>query len=181
MGFFLEADSAAALISLLSPIAALGVNVVAQVMIVRGRGGTKFFRSIVEGFLTGLPALAIGEFVALRYADSPELIVSLIVNPSIYLGLSYCYYAVASLGHASIRMRMYSEIASAKCGKSMLELKELYREDTLIQLRLDRLTRSGDLAKKDGRYFVARTRLLAVANIIFAAKRIVLGRGSEFE
>jgi hypothetical protein len=181
MAFFLEADSTAALVSLLSPIAALGVNVVAQVMIVRGRGGTRFFRSIVEGFFTGLPALALGEFLALRSAGSPGLIVSVIVNPSIYVGLSYCYYAVASLGHASIRIRMYSEIAAEKGGKSMVELEELYREDTLIQLRLDRLTKSGDLAQQGGRYFVARTRLLTVANIIFAAKRILLGRRSEFE
>jgi hypothetical protein len=181
MALSLAAVNAVDYLSLLSPIAALGVNVVAQVLIVRSRRGTKFFRSIVEGCVIGLVALVMGDCYILRNAATPELVVMLLVNTSIYLGLSYCYYAVASLGHASIRVRLYSEIAGAESGKSMAELGSLYREDTLIQLRLDRLTRSGDLAENCGRYFIGRTRLLTVANIIFAAKRMVLGRTSEFE
>jgi hypothetical protein len=174
-------DSAVAYYSLLSPIVALGANVITQVLIVRLRRGRQFFRAIIEGFALGLPVLIAIEFLISRSANNPGLVVALFVNAPTYAALSFCYYAVASLGHASIRMRLYSEIAAAKDGKSVAEVEGIYPEETLIQLRLQRLTRSGDLIQEAERYFVGRERLLFVANMFFTAKQILLGKKSEFD
>jgi hypothetical protein len=37
------------------------------------------------------------------------------------------------------------------------------------------------VVKREGRYFVGRTRLVKISNIIFMAKGLLLGRASEFE
>jgi hypothetical protein len=56
-----------------------------------------------------------------------------------------------------------------------------YADDALVQVRLQRLVESGDVVKREGRYFVGRTRLVKISNIIFMAKGLLLGRASEFE
>lgn len=169
--------------SLLSPLAAVGVNVVMQVILVRARRGGHFLRSIIEGFFIGAFAFgAIEAFlVAWRGASGDSLITSLLVNAPTYAALSYCYFAVVNLGQTSIRIRIYSELATAPDGISIQEIEGIYDEGALMEMRLQRLLESGDIIEREGRYFIGRKKLLLVANIIFAAKHILLGKKSEFE
>ena len=46
---------------------------------------------------------------------------------------------------------------------------------------VQRLVESGDILLRDGRYFVGRNRFLLISSILFTAKRLLLGRESEFE
>jgi hypothetical protein len=169
--------------TLFCPIAAVAVNVITQIIVFRGRRGGGYFRSIVEGFLAGLLLFAVIEpivaFQQHTWKHTVEL--ALLVDLPIYLALSYCAYSFIQLGQTSIRIRMYSEIASSPAGVSVEELNNQYDDDGLLRVRLQRLTESGDLIARDGRYFVGRTRFLIVSNILFAGKRILLGRESQFQ
>lgn len=171
------------MIALLSPIVATLINVAAQILLFRFRRGTQYFRSIIEAFLLGALALLAAEAfcVADSNAGIDRLVLALAVNFPIYICLSFCYYSFVQLGQTSIRIRMYTEIALRSSGVMIAEIEEEYNEVALTEVRLQRLKESGDMLERDGRYFIGRRRLLFVENIIFASKRLLLGKKSEFE
>lgn len=180
MGLFPKAADLPLYCALLAPIAAVGVNVTTQVLAVRLRGGTQFFRSIIEGFVAGGIALIALE-ILIPQIRQQGLVTCLFVNGPIYVALAYCYFGLANLGHTSIRLRMYSEIAAAPEGKTTREIEGIYDEGALMQMRLQRLVESGDIVHKDGYYFVGRKKLVYMAKILLACKHILLGKKSEFE
>jgi hypothetical protein len=169
--------------SLVSPIVATVVNVLAQIILFRLRRGSQYFRSIIQAFLLGAITLLVGEafFVATGESVSDRLFLALAVNVPIYLGLSYCYYNFVQLGQTSIRLRMYSEIMTHAAGAMISEIEREYNERDFTEVRLQRLLESGDVIERDGNYFIGRRRLLHIANVIFAAKQFLLGKKSEFE
>lgn len=169
--------------ALLCPIAALAVNAITQAAAFRLRRGTQFFRSIVEGFLAGALAFAILEVALAPKGGSLReyVVMAFLVNGPTYLALSYCAYNFVQLGQTSIRIRIYSEIAAKPSGVSVEEITREYDDEALMRGRLRRLLESGDLVERNGRYFLGRKRFLFVSHILFAAKRILLGKGSEFE
>jgi hypothetical protein len=169
--------------SLFSPIAALAINMAVQIVGFRLRRGSHFFRSVMEGFFLGALALLIIESLLIIGDEtrSDGVTMALLVNLPTYLALSYCYYSFVQLGQTSIRLRMYSEIASRAAGVTIAEMEREYDESALTDMRVQRLIESGDILEKEGRYFIGRRRLLLVVHIIFAAKHILLGKKSEVE
>lgn len=169
--------------SLFSPIAALAINMTVQIVGLRLRRGSHFFRSVVEGFFLGGLGFLIIEVLLIidDQTQGDSVTTALLVNLPTYLALSYCYYSFVQLGQTSIRLRMYSEIASRATGVTIEEMEREYDENALTDMRLQRLIESGDILEKNGRYFIGRRRLLLVVHIIFAAKHIFLGKKSEFE
>ncbi len=168
---------------LLGIVAALALNVLAQIALVRLARGAHFLRSAAGGFGVGLVALV--AFEALLIFGQPSAGESwekaLLVSVPSYIALSYCFFNFINLGQSSIRIRLYSEIAAVPGGVSVEQMAREYNEDALMHARLHRLTESGDIVERDGRYFIGRRRLLPVAAIIFGLKAFILGKGSEFE
>lgn len=179
---FLKADDTWAYWSLLVPLVALAINVIAQVLLLRARR-IDFLRSIVEGCIIGgvallaLNILLIGWLAPFREG----LIRFLLVNIPTYAALSYCYFGVVGLGETSIRIRIYAEIAATSTGMSNADIERLYSEGAFAAMRLRRLLESGDIIEKDGRYFAGKNKLVHAANIIFAAKQFLLAKKSEFQ
>ena len=172
--------------AILCPIAAVATNVIAQVIAFRIRRGAQYFRSIVEGFLTGAAVFVILAAMEAAFATTGSslkdyLLLVFLVNTPIYLALSYCAYNFIHLGQTSIRIRMYSEIAAKPSGISVEEMKREYDDKALMQARLHRLIESGDIVERNGRYLVGRKRLIYTSTVLFAAKRFLLGKESEFE
>jgi hypothetical protein len=108
------------------------------------------------------------------------LIIGVLVNLPLYAALSYCFFTFANLGQSSIRVRIYDEIAKQGTGVSSLQIAQEYDEAALMENRLQRLVESGDLVLRQGQYFLGRKRLVPIATIIFATKRFILGKTSEF-
>jgi hypothetical protein len=169
--------------TILCPIFAMLVNTIVQIAAFRSRRGVQFFRSIVEGFLAGAGTLAVIEifFAADSFSFRDYLVLVFLINIPIYLALSYCAYNFVQLGQTSIRIRMYSEIAASPGGINVEEMKREYDDNALIEGRIRRLSESGDAVERNGRYYIGRTRLLLIAELLLAAKRFLLGRESEFD
>jgi hypothetical protein len=183
MGTFRQVVNAWECCSLLSPIIALCVNVVVQVGLVRVRKGKGFLRSVIEGLLGGFLALTAFDLV-LNFWGSVSLesiVISGLVNAPIYLALSYCYFGVANLGHTSIRIRLYSEIAQRSNGMSLQEIEEIYNEKTFAEMRLQRSLESGDIIQRGSRHYLGKARLAVAAHIIGAIRGFLVGAKSEFE
>jgi len=173
-----KADDIQAWLVLTGPLIALGLNVAAQIVLLRSTSGTRYMRSMIGGFLAGAAGLAVLELILFtRWACSLE---DLAVQILTYGTLSYCYFHFVNLGQSSIRIRIYAEIAASPGGLSIHDLARDYNEEALMDLRLRRLAESGDIIERNGRYFVGRRRLIHIARAIFAAKLLVLGRKSEF-
>jgi hypothetical protein len=170
------------LYSFLIPIAAMGANVIIQIILVRVRRGTCFLRSIVEGVLTGLIVMTVLEaLLILRLgASRDEIAVFFLVNAPTYLALSYCYFGLANLGQSSIRIRLFAEIGETSAGVSLQQIARKYDETVLMKLRIQRLVESGDIIHKEGRYVIGRTRLVLLAKLMRALKFVVLGKKSQF-
>jgi hypothetical protein len=171
------------LCSLLCPAAALGVNAVVQVTMVRVRKGYQFFRCNIDGFFAGALAVVLIETLLLRSSAAPPdaPVISWLVNLPAYAALSYCYFAgFTNLGQTSIRIRLYAEIAETPDGMPVERIKEIYDEKALGDLRLRRLLDTGDVVERGGRFFTGRRRLATAAQILTLVRRLILGRASEF-
>jgi hypothetical protein len=166
----------------IAPVAALAINVLGQIVIVRLQHGRHFLRSIAMGFLLGGVALLIAQCLYPPGGDPIEAwSKALLVNLPTYAALSYCFFTFANLGQSSIRVRIYAKAAARADGVSVSEIARDYNEPMLMEMRLQRLVESGDLVLRDGRYFLGRKRFVPVARVIFWIKRLILGKVSEFE
>ena len=145
--------------------------------------GTHFLRSVARAFAGGLIVLALLEVLLIKRNDlfAETITTAVIVNAPIYAALSYCYFNFVNLGQSSIRIRIYSEIAASGNGVSMQHIALEYNEEALMRMRLQRMIESGDIMERNGRYVVGRQRLVVIARIIFAMKKLILGKGSEFD
>jgi hypothetical protein len=183
MALFPKVGELSDYLPLLSLVGAITTNVLSQVVLVRVRRGKCFLRSIVEGFSAGVVALGLLNSLLIAHSASigMGLLVFFFVDLPTYGALSYCYFTLAYLGQSSIRIRMYSEIASVPSGVSVREMSLRYDDASLLEMRLQRLIESGDIVERDGRFFVGRARLVRVGNIIVATKHFLLGKKSEFE
>ncbi len=179
---FLKADNAWSYCSLAVPLVALAINVIAQVLLLRARR-SDFLRSIVEGCLIGGVALLVlnVSLIAWLARCREGFVRFLLVNVPTYVALSYCYFGVVSLGETGIRIRIFAEIAKTPAGMSTEDIERLYSEGAFAAMRLRRLLEGGDIIERDGRYFVGKNMLVHAANFMFAAKRFLLGKKSEFE
>jgi hypothetical protein len=167
---------------LLIPILAVFVNLTVQIATFRHWRGTRYFASIVSGFSAGLVALAGMEAMYLWENTNTEAsLVAFLVNVPIYVALAYCYYSFVQLGQTSIRIRLYAEISSQPQGLLTEEVYREYSDQTLVQVRLQRLIESGDVIFRDGSYSVGRSRFVFVGNLLFKAKSFLLGKHSEFD
>jgi hypothetical protein len=181
MGPFPAVDNLGQYFLLLTPVAALAVNAVAQVLLVRLQRGRHFLRAQTGAILVGGIALVAFDLFSLQFQVGESAVVSLWINIPTYLALSYCFFHFVNLGHTSIRIRIYAEIAERPGGMSAEEMARQYQDEALMQVRLRRLIESGDIVEKGGRYLVGKRRLVQLGNIIFTAKRFVLGKASEFD
>ena len=168
--------------SVASPVVALAVNAVAQVLFVRARKGVDFFRTVLEGFFAGGIALAVMEVLLARSHGAPAdaWIISVFVNAPAYAALSYCYFGLVNLGNTSIRIRLYAEIAERKDGMTMEDIGLIYNEQAFTKMRIERRVESGDLVEKDGRYYAARMKLVYSARILGVVRYLIIGKASEF-
>ena len=168
---------------LLSPIAALAVMVVVQAVVLRARGGERFFGSVVAGFLAGLFTVFALQVVLLLVCprNFDRWVLALVANPAIFVMLSYCFFNFINLGHASIRIRIFKECDDRGGFITREELRSVYDDELIKQARLQRLLEGGDIVRENERWKLINPRLVPVANIVFGLKKFVLQRESEFD
>lgn len=168
-------------ITVASPFAALMLNVVTQVFLLRRSAGSRYMRSMFVGFLFGAFALCIFDILFFPHPTHwPNCVAEFAVRVLSYASLSYCYFHFVNLGQSSIRVRIYSELVDNPMGLEIDALKKDYNEIKLVETRLQRLTSSGDVVESNGRYFVGRYRLVVVSRALLFAKQLILGKKSEF-
>ncbi len=98
------------------------------------------------------------------------------LNLATYLALSFGYFNFVNLNIASLRIRMLQELAESGGRMPVDRLAALYDTETIIGLRIDRLTRGGHLVERQGRYYSGKRRFLIVARIFDLLRWAILGQ-----
>ena len=167
---------------LLAPLVALGVMAVAHAALCRIRPDAPILNLLVVAGFFGLGGLAAMQGLAVSVGQSwgEALVAMVLIDGPIYACLAYGYANFVNLGHASVRIRIYRELLDAPEGIGISELRAKYDEAGMLSTRLRRMLEAEDLAIHGSAYRLKKARLLAISNVIFALKKAVLGRQSEF-
>jgi hypothetical protein len=103
-----------------------------------------------------VPVLLMGIFYALKVVDAgiPAWVCAALVALVIQ-GLLCFFYVLCVFGpyETSVRMRLVREIAKVPSGGvTLADVLQRYNHATIVDIRLQRLTGSGDVLEKDGYY-----------------------------
>jgi len=144
---------------LLSPLLALAVNVVAQVIALKTVHG-QFFLSVVIGAVVGeIFFLALGVPTLTTSTAVPYIL----VVQTAYLGASLCYFAFVGLNASSLRIRILEELRAAGGKAPQREILGSYDGQAVRRARMERMSRSGYLVKNGEIYYSGKKLLVYVA------------------
>lgn len=170
------------MLHLLAPVVALAVMALSHALLCRLRPDAAILNLLVLAGFVGLGALVVMEVAALVAGQGigSVLVSMILVDGPIYACLAYGYANFVNLGHASVRIRIYRELLDSPRGIEVAELRAKYDETGMLTTRLQRMLDAEDLVLEGSTYRLRKPRLLAISNVIFGLKKIVLGRHSEF-
>ena len=162
----------------LAPIFGLASNCALHIMLSRIAAGGKPYtclrRGVVLGvFVTGALCITVVEKRGDNLLDSIFLIA---LGLATYLALAYGYFAFVNLNLTSLRIRILQELLSEPHGLSNHDILARYNARTVVEGRVERLVRQGQVAERDGRIQVVGRSYLFLARLIDALRWIIFGR-----
>lgn len=165
------------LLSLASPLVGFAVNVAAQVLCAR-RPGASLLRSIFLGFAVGAAACALLNLWQATAGPAAFLPLgqALPFNLFLYGMIGYCYFHVVNLTVTARRIRILRGIALAPVAPRLADILEEYNAEAMVQKRLDRLLKSGQILQEGSRYHIQPGALLGMTLLLRALKLCVYGR-----
>lgn len=165
----------------LSPLAGLAVNVAGHWVFSRFGRRERIWHNMFLGFVAGFIALAAA--LAVFFSDISsrrDFLAYVFLDTVAYAGFSYCYFHFVNINIASIRLRVLRDLMVAPDGLTESEVLNAYGARKIIAYRLERLTRSGNLIERGGRYFLGpRRHFLHLFCIFEYLKRALVGRGNR--
>ena len=103
-----------------------------------------------------------------------DLVANEVVNIGATTAFAFGYFNFVNLGYTSLRIRMLRRLRTTAHGPGLGGLRSRYDSDELLDLRLARLVRVGELAFDGERYHLAsRRRVLLLANVLHAVRRLL--------
>ncbi len=165
----------------MTPLLGLVVNGVIQTLSYRG-GVKNLLKSEFVGFISGLIILLVCSAWIIHEFDvsARDYSIFLIVNLTIYGAMQIWFTSVLGIISVALRVRML-QFVSATQSVSYQELVVAFKPDELIQRRIERLVKTGQIKQTDGKYYLNKRGLLYIALILDAYKLFLLGKKSEFD
>lgn len=178
----MNTGTAIQVLHLLAPLVALVTMALSHVALCRARPDAAILNLLVVAGFFGLAGLVAMQVFAVLAGQiwGDALVAMMLVDGPIYACLAYGYANFVNLGHASVRIRIYRELLDSPEGIQVSELRAKYDESGMLSTRLRRMLDAEDLAFDGETYRLKKARLLAISSVIFALKKAVLGRQSEF-
>jgi hypothetical protein len=162
----------------LAPLAGLTADFASHVLTSRLMRGRHPYQAMLAGVVTGLLVMAALSVWALASMNAGwgDALALLVFNGLTYLALAYGYFNFVNLNLTSLRIRILQELLEVEQGLTVEAILRQYGADDLIDSRLTRLTRGGQIIQKGSRYYGRLSALLVVARVIDFLKFAVLGR-----
>lgn len=166
----------------LNPFIGLVVNAVVQVASFRYISGLGLLRSVFLGFIIGFISISALEFYVFFALSASEMdfLSVFVTNSVMYASLGYVYFHFINLGETARRIRILRELYDSKEGLSMGEILERYNTKDIVEVRMNRLIKNGQVIYRDGRYYIGSSLMWLIAKVIVTMKLVLLGKKSEF-
>jgi hypothetical protein len=162
----------------LIPLLGLAVDILAQALLCRLPLSIGHVRRQFVSFGLGLAASGISLIFLLRSAglglEDDAGYGALVILAYAFLG--FCFFNVINLNVSSLRIRMIREIhRHHPQAVSTERLMALYGVSEMLDARLVRLERGGQLHQSSGRYFLRRGTVLVIAHFFSGLRRLLFG------
>jgi hypothetical protein len=166
------------------PLAAAAVGVAGAILtdIVISRLGagrtTAYGASLLGGLAAMIPGLLLGARVpAIGAMENGDIALALLLFGAWwFIALNF----IQSFD-SSLRVRLLTMVNDAGGRLSCTELYRHYNDQVLLEMRLARLMKGGYVIEREGRLFVASTKLKQLALFFRVLKVVLLRRRSEFD
>jgi hypothetical protein len=162
----------------LAPVIGLAVDVAAHLAATWLLRLLKLYPRLLVGAICGgaatiTIALAAAGSANLTTVDTAALVA---FDAATFAILSFGYFNFVQLNISSLRVRIANEIHDSPAGLEPQRLTELYNAQRVVDERLDRLARGGQIELRNGRYYHRKSLVYAISLAMDACKRITLGR-----
>jgi len=159
------------------PLISLAINAVCQVFSFRYIIRVSLLKSIFLGFAFGLFSLLFGELSHLsQFPLKSADVYCIISNVIVYLALCNVYFHFLNMGETARRIRILRELAASKDGLSLDEILRRYNAEEIVERRLVRLMKNGQIILRDNKYYISGFPMLLIARFITALKVIIFGK-----
>lgn len=169
------------LLSLLSPLGGLALNLLIQVGLRRALG-VRLIYSIFLGFCVGLLGclgLELWNYAFYWPGTTGDFLYLLLTNLIIYGLLGYGYFHFINLGETGRRVRLVRELYLAPEGLTLEEILERYNAREIIGKRLQRLLDNQQIILREERYFIKPSLMLFITSALLGAKSFLLGEKGD--
>lgn len=156
---------------------ALAVNIFTNLILLRAARSLSIVRSLLLSFLVGLLSFVALTWLAWKYSPHDAFVPRSAAALLTYLCVSYFFFHIVHIPEASVRLRVLQELAAGR-PLTQSDILRRYNAASILDIRLERLMRNGQLVADSGRLFTGRKRMLYVASVFALAKRILLGKKS---
>jgi len=142
----------------------------------------KFITSLMIGFIAGLlvlvslSILVTENFDLVLYDHIPVLIANIVI----YISMQMLPISLFGVVGVALRVRILQFINTSQ-STSYQDLVVAFRPTELVQRRIERLLKTGQVKQTDGKYYLNKRGLLYIALILDAYKLFLLGKKSEFD
>lgn len=168
----------------LSPLAGLALNSLSLILVRRFVPTLGLLRAEYLCFGFGAVAVLVVNLFVTFHDPQSELQNSIghgLLTFLSYSALGYCHFHFVNLGETARRIRLLRELYQAGDLLSHAELLSRYNAREIVEKRISRLIRSGQIVFRNGRYFIGNRTVVRIAQIMVRFKVILLGKASEYD
>ena len=159
-----------------APLLALVADVALHVVFANiGRPG-KHLGPVILAFSGGLLALLAFTYTGLQFVAHTrrDQAAFVVLNAGAYGALGYCYFTFVNLTATSLRMRLLRELLKSTAPSlSTTALSSGYQAREVLDVRLDRLVKWGQIAVKNKRYVLQGTAFSVLSKIITHTRALI--------
>jgi hypothetical protein len=106
---------------------------------------------------------------------------TILANIITYGALGYGYFHFVNLGETARRIRLLRELYDSEGGLSISDLLARYNSREVLNRRMDRLTVTRQVFRRNGRLYIGKRTVLYMAKILVLMKMLFIGKKSEFD
>lgn len=156
-------------------------NVLVQIITYRCFPKQGLLKSVFLGFGAGILILFFWEFRiywAVHFSVK-EPIAVMLGDLITYVSLGYCYFHFINLGETARRIRILRELKDSSGGLTLNEIFARYNAQEILENRISRLLKNGQIILVNGKYYIGKSFLLYMAKFLVFLKFILMRKKDE--
>lgn len=162
----------------LAPTLGLAADTIAHLMVTWSLRGLGIYARLACGAAAGAGVTAgISLFASSRLGFPAGVAMAYVIfNLITFLILAFGYFNLVQMNLSSLRLRIANELIDAADGVPMEKLLTMHDGASIVDARLARLSKGGQITLREGRYHHRLSGVYLIAVAMDTMKRLVFGR-----